>query len=82
MIRLFLGALTHCLAKPIKIFSRSFPDVEIGKEYKSDGRTILQSLTNSAVAKDHNSQKKLPSTISIAVSELPLGNFSTTSECN
>ncbi|XP_050203374.1 OVARIAN TUMOR DOMAIN-containing deubiquitinating enzyme 5 [Mercurialis annua] len=35
--QLELGALIHCLAKPIKIFSGSFPDVEMGKEYKSDG---------------------------------------------
>lgn len=31
-----LGALTHCLKKHIMIFSGSFPDVEMGKEYKSD----------------------------------------------
>lgn len=35
--QLELGALTHCLRRPIKIFSGSFPDVEMGKEYKSDG---------------------------------------------
>ncbi|XP_020538471.1 OVARIAN TUMOR DOMAIN-containing deubiquitinating enzyme 5 isoform X2 [Jatropha curcas] len=35
--QLELGALTHCLKKSIKIFSGSFPDVEMGKEYKSDG---------------------------------------------
>ncbi|GMH27773.1 hypothetical protein Nepgr_029616 [Nepenthes gracilis] len=34
--QLELGALTHCLAKHIMIFSGSFPDVEMGKEYKSD----------------------------------------------
>ncbi|KAL9263511.1 OVARIAN TUMOR DOMAIN-containing deubiquitinating enzyme 5-like protein [Drosera capensis] len=34
--QLELGALTHCLKKPIMIFSVSFPDVEMGKEYKSD----------------------------------------------
>ncbi|KAL3814521.1 hypothetical protein ACJIZ3_015789 [Penstemon smallii] len=33
--QLELGALTHCLKKPIMIFSGSFPDVEMGKEYKS-----------------------------------------------
>ncbi|PIN16987.1 OTU (ovarian tumor)-like cysteine protease [Handroanthus impetiginosus] len=33
--QLELGALTHCLKKHIKIFSGSFPDVEMGKEYKS-----------------------------------------------
>ncbi|CBI32257.3 unnamed protein product, partial [Vitis vinifera] len=38
--QLELGALTHCLKKHIMIFSGSFPDVEMGKEYKSDvGRT-------------------------------------------
>lgn len=34
--QLELGALTHCLQKHIMIFSGSFPDVEMGKEYKSD----------------------------------------------
>ncbi|TYG39359.1 hypothetical protein ES288_D12G010400v1 [Gossypium darwinii] len=35
--QLELGALTHCLRKHIMIYSGSFPDVEMGKEYKSDG---------------------------------------------
>ncbi|CAL5433183.1 unnamed protein product [Camellia sinensis] len=34
--QLELGALTHCLKQCIKIFSGSFPDVEMGKEYKSN----------------------------------------------
>lgn len=34
--QLELGALTHCLRKHIMIFSGSFPDVEMGKEYKSE----------------------------------------------
>ncbi|OIV95400.1 hypothetical protein TanjilG_06269 [Lupinus angustifolius] len=34
--QLELGALTHCLKKHIKIFSGSFPDVEMGKEYKCE----------------------------------------------
>ncbi|KAF5937290.1 hypothetical protein HYC85_024796 [Camellia sinensis] len=34
--QLELGALTHCLKQRIKIFSGSFPDVEMGKEYKSN----------------------------------------------
>ncbi|KAF8401531.1 hypothetical protein HHK36_012471 [Tetracentron sinense] len=34
--QLELGALTHCLRNHIMIFSGSFPDVEMGKEYKSD----------------------------------------------
>ncbi|KAK4366816.1 hypothetical protein RND71_014696 [Anisodus tanguticus] len=33
--QLELGALTHILKKHIMIFSGSFPDVEMGKEYKS-----------------------------------------------
>lgn len=37
--QLELGALTHCLKKHIMIFSGSFPDVEMGKEYKSDDGT-------------------------------------------
>nr|DAD25122.1 TPA_asm: hypothetical protein HUJ06_026586 [Nelumbo nucifera] len=34
--QLELGALTHCLRKHILIFSGSFPDVEMGQEYKSN----------------------------------------------
>ncbi|KAG6386719.1 hypothetical protein SASPL_151892 [Salvia splendens] len=37
--QLELGALTHCLKKHIMIFSGSFPDVEMGKEYKSGNAT-------------------------------------------
>ncbi|KAK8554745.1 hypothetical protein V6N13_093719 [Hibiscus sabdariffa] len=37
--QLELGALTHCLRKHIMIYSGSFPDVEMGKEYKSDGES-------------------------------------------
>ncbi|KAL0335266.1 UNVERIFIED_CONTAM: OVARIAN TUMOR DOMAIN-containing deubiquitinating enzyme 5 [Sesamum radiatum] len=37
--QLELGALTHCLKKHIMIFSGSFPDVEMGKEYKSGDET-------------------------------------------
>jgi len=44
--QLELGALTHCLKKHIMIFSGSFPDVEMGKEYKSDGGT---GLSNSSI---------------------------------
>ncbi|CAA7030482.1 unnamed protein product [Microthlaspi erraticum] len=33
--QLELGALTHCLRKHIMVYSGSFPDVEMGKEYKS-----------------------------------------------
>lgn len=32
-----LEALTHCLRKHVLVFSGSFPDVEMGKEYKSNG---------------------------------------------
>lgn len=34
--QLEIGALTHSLRKHIMIYSGSFPDVEMGKEYKSD----------------------------------------------
>ncbi|KAJ9187730.1 hypothetical protein P3X46_003153 [Hevea brasiliensis] len=37
--QLELGALTHCLRRPILIYSGSFPDVEMGKEYKTNGGT-------------------------------------------
>ncbi|XP_020690672.1 deubiquitinase OTUD6B [Dendrobium catenatum] len=39
--QLELGALTHCLKKHIIIFSGSFPDVEMGKEYKTEGESIV-----------------------------------------
>ncbi|KMS98633.1 hypothetical protein BVRB_3g070310 [Beta vulgaris subsp. vulgaris] len=41
--QLELGALTHCLKKHIMIFSGSFPDVEMGKEYKIDDDASLSS---------------------------------------
>ncbi|KAF6146439.1 hypothetical protein GIB67_037739 [Kingdonia uniflora] len=34
--QLELGALTHCMRKHIVVYSGSFPDVEMGKEYKSE----------------------------------------------
>ncbi|XP_006652836.1 OVARIAN TUMOR DOMAIN-containing deubiquitinating enzyme 5 [Oryza brachyantha] len=37
--QLELGALTHCLKKHIVVYSGSFPDVEMGKEYKLEGGT-------------------------------------------
>lgn len=45
--QLELGALTHCLRKHIIVFSGSFPDVEMGKEYKSDSSD--NALPNSSV---------------------------------
>ncbi|XP_076893010.1 OVARIAN TUMOR DOMAIN-containing deubiquitinating enzyme 5-like isoform X2 [Bidens hawaiensis] len=41
--QLELGALTHCLKKHIMIYSGSFPDVEMGKEYKS-GESLGSSI--------------------------------------
>ncbi|VAI27830.1 unnamed protein product [Triticum turgidum subsp. durum] len=35
--QLELGALTHCLKKHIVVYSGSFPDVEMGKEYSKSG---------------------------------------------
>ncbi|OIT08347.1 PREDICTED: OTU domain-containing protein 6B-like [Nicotiana attenuata] len=43
--QLELGALTHVLKKHIMIFSGSFPDVEMGKEYKSDSSTSSCNLS-------------------------------------
>lgn len=44
--QLELGALTHCLRKHILIFSGSFPDVEMGKEYKTEsGSSSNPSIT-------------------------------------
>ncbi|ONK67357.1 uncharacterized protein A4U43_C06F19340 [Asparagus officinalis] len=37
--QLELGALVHCLKKHILIYSGSFPDVEMGKEYKSESES-------------------------------------------
>lgn len=42
--QLELGALTHCLKKHIMIYSGSFPDVEMGKEYKSAGNSSNSSI--------------------------------------
>jgi len=39
--QLELGALTHCLRKHIKVYSGSFPDVEMGKEYRSGDDSSL-----------------------------------------
>ncbi|KAH6771328.1 Cysteine proteinases superfamily protein [Perilla frutescens var. hirtella] len=39
--QLELGALTHCLKQHITVFSGSFPDVEMGKEYKSGSSIML-----------------------------------------
>ncbi|KAI8522743.1 hypothetical protein RHMOL_Rhmol13G0020700 [Rhododendron molle] len=41
--QLELGALSHCLKKHIMIFSGSFPDVEMGKEYRSEPETLSNS---------------------------------------
>ncbi|XP_047316617.1 OVARIAN TUMOR DOMAIN-containing deubiquitinating enzyme 5-like [Impatiens glandulifera] len=45
--QLELGALTHCLKKHIIVFSGSFPDVEMGKEYKTVNG--IGSLSNSSI---------------------------------
>ncbi|XP_059308025.1 OVARIAN TUMOR DOMAIN-containing deubiquitinating enzyme 5 isoform X1 [Lycium ferocissimum] len=42
--QLELGALTHILRKHIMIFSGSFPDVEMGKEYKSGSGSSASSI--------------------------------------
>ncbi|XP_073100748.1 OVARIAN TUMOR DOMAIN-containing deubiquitinating enzyme 5 [Elaeis guineensis] len=41
--QLELDALTHCLKKHIVIYSGSFPDVEMGKEYKSENDNLRNS---------------------------------------
>ncbi|MBA0562028.1 hypothetical protein Golob_007111, partial [Gossypium lobatum] len=43
--QLELGALTHCLRKHIMMYSGSFPDVEMGKEYKFDGGSSSSTRT-------------------------------------
>ncbi|GLT95815.1 hypothetical protein SLE2022_134770 [Rubroshorea leprosula] len=49
--QLGLGALTQCLRKHIMIFSGSFPDVEMGKEYKAE--TGSDSLKGSIMLSYH-----------------------------
>ncbi|KAL2922313.1 Deubiquitinase OTUD6B [Bienertia sinuspersici] len=44
--QLELGALTHCLKKRIMVFSGTFPDVEMGKEYKIDDDGVAASLNS------------------------------------
>lgn len=39
-----LGALMHCLKKHIVIYSGSFPDVEMGKEYKPENSEVNPSI--------------------------------------
>ncbi|OAY69174.1 OTU domain-containing protein 6B [Ananas comosus] len=40
--QLEVGALTHCLKKHIIIYSGSFPDVEMGKEYKCESGSSVE----------------------------------------
>lgn len=49
--QLELGALTHCLKKHIKIFSGSFPEVEMGKEYTAG--TVSSSSSSSIMLSYH-----------------------------
>ncbi|KAF5455179.1 hypothetical protein F2P56_024782 [Juglans regia] len=51
--QLELGALTHCLRKHIMIYSGSFPDVEMGKEYVSDGVGVNGSSDSSIMLSYH-----------------------------
>ncbi|PRQ26281.1 putative ubiquitinyl hydrolase 1 [Rosa chinensis] len=51
--QLELGALTHCLKKPIKVYSGSFPDVEMGKEYKSESGNGFGSSGSSIMLSYH-----------------------------
>ncbi|XP_062024090.1 OVARIAN TUMOR DOMAIN-containing deubiquitinating enzyme 5 [Rosa rugosa] len=51
--QLELGALTHCLKKPIKVYSGSFPDVEMGKEYNSESGNGFGSSGSSIMLSYH-----------------------------
>lgn len=51
--QLELGALTHCLKKPIKVYSGSFPDVEMGKEYKCESGNGFGSSGSSIMLSYH-----------------------------
>ncbi|KAM5563936.1 OVARIAN TUMOR DOMAIN-containing deubiquitinating enzyme 5 [Rosa sericea] len=51
--QLELGAFTHCLKKPIMVYSGSFPDVEMGKEYKSESGNGFGSSGSSIMLSYH-----------------------------
>uniref|UniRef100_A0A7N0TSL0 OTU domain-containing protein n=2 Tax=Kalanchoe fedtschenkoi TaxID=63787 RepID=A0A7N0TSL0_KALFE len=65
--QLELGALTHCLKKHIMIYSGSFPDVEMGREYKSkdsisgSGSSILLSYHRHAFGLGEHYNSLVPS---------------------
>ncbi|XP_072969475.1 OVARIAN TUMOR DOMAIN-containing deubiquitinating enzyme 5 isoform X2 [Typha angustifolia] len=70
--QLELGALTHCLKKHIMIFSGSFPDVEMGKEYKSevgdgiDNPSIMLSYHRHAYGLGEHYNSVIPNGMSLA----------------
>uniref|UniRef100_A0A5B7C0C8 OTU domain-containing protein n=1 Tax=Davidia involucrata TaxID=16924 RepID=A0A5B7C0C8_DAVIN len=61
--QLELGALTHCLKKHIMIYSGSFPDVEMGKEYKSESPSIMLSYHRHAFGLGEHYNSVVPSLI-------------------
>lgn len=62
-----LGALTHCLKKHIMVYSGSFPDVEMGKEYKtgdaSGSSSILLSYHRHAYGLGEHYNSVIPSSV-------------------
>ncbi|KAM7276522.1 hypothetical protein ACFE04_018388 [Oxalis oulophora] len=64
--QLELGALTHCLKKNITIYSGSFPDVEMGKEYKSNSTngSIVLSYHRHAFGLGEHYNSVVPSQVS------------------
>ncbi|CAN1199911.1 OVARIAN TUMOR DOMAIN-containing deubiquitinating enzyme 5 [Linum perenne] len=61
--QLELGALTHCLKRPIMVYSGSFPDVEMGKEYKPGGSNIMLSYHKHAFGLGEHYNSVIPSLI-------------------
>lgn len=62
--QLELGALTHCLQKHIVVFSGSFPDVEMGKEYESESGSIMLSYHRHAFGLGEHYNSVVPSVVS------------------
>ncbi|KAL5730276.1 ubiquitinyl hydrolase 1 [Ranunculus cassubicifolius] len=62
--QLELGALTHCLRKHIIVLSGSFPDVEMGKEYKSKGESLLLSYHKHAFGLGEHYNSLVPKAVS------------------
>ncbi|KAL7157356.1 hypothetical protein ABFS83_02G072700 [Erythranthe nasuta] len=61
--QLEIEALTHCLKKHVMIYSGSFPDVEMGKEYKSSEGSIMLSYHRHAFGLGEHYNSVVPSSL-------------------